>query len=70
MIPLVPNGQNIEVTNENKMSYLNHLAEYRLCNRIEDEIHSFLEGTVYDSIFIQYDHCNAWNILRFKFHHT
>lgn len=44
IIPLIPNGQNIEVTNENKMRYLNLLAEYRLCTRIKEETDAFLEG--------------------------
>ena len=43
-MPLVPNGDNIEVTNENKMRYLNVLAEYRLCTRIKEETEAFLEG--------------------------
>ena len=43
-MPLIPNGDNIEVTNENKMRYLNVLAEYRLCTRIKEETDAFLEG--------------------------
>ena len=45
IIPLIPNGQNIEVTNVNKMRYLNLLAEYRLCTRIKEETDAFLEGS-------------------------
>ena len=50
-MPLVPNGDNIEVTNENKMRYLNVLAEYRLCTRIKEETEAFLEGNYLCNIF-------------------
>ena len=45
IIPLIPDGDDIEVTNDNKMRYLNLLAEYRLCTRIKEETDAFLEGT-------------------------
>eukprot|EP00794_Sanderia_malayensis_P020096 gene20096-22066_t len=43
-VDLKPNGSQIPVTNENKMKYLQHVAEYRLVNRVKDEIAAFLKG--------------------------
>jgi hypothetical protein len=32
------------VTNDNKLQYLDHLAQYRLANTVRDQIDSFLKG--------------------------
>ena len=45
VVPLKPGGASIEVTNENKMEYLNCLAQYRLVYRVKDEIEAFLKGS-------------------------
>ena len=45
VVSLKPGGASIEVTNENKMEYLNCLAQYRLVYRVKDEIEAFLKGT-------------------------
>lgn len=44
IIDLIPNGSKIPVTNENKLQYLDHLAQYRLANAVRDQIDSFLKG--------------------------
>lgn len=44
MIDLVPNGSKQAVTNENKLQYLDYLAQYRLANTVRDQIDSFLKG--------------------------
>ena len=44
MIELVPGGEALKVTNENKMEYLDALAQYRLRTRVISEVDSFLEG--------------------------
>jgi hypothetical protein len=44
VVSLKPGGASIEVTNENKMEYLNCLAQYRLVYRVKDEIEAFLKG--------------------------
>ena len=49
MVPLKPGGASIEVTNENKMEYLNCLAQYRLVHRVKDEIEAFLKGLLLTS---------------------
>ena len=37
-------GEDIEVTEENKMQYLDRLAQYRLAKCVKDEIEHFLKG--------------------------
>lgn len=44
VIDLVPNGSKIPVTNENKLQYLDHLAQYRLAGAVREQIDSFLKG--------------------------
>ena len=44
MIDLLPNGSKIPVTNDNKLQYLDLLAQHRLANSVRDEIDSFLKG--------------------------
>lgn len=43
-VELVPNGSRIPVTNDNKLSYLDSLARYRLVTCIKDEVDAFLKG--------------------------
>ncbi|XP_039248236.2 apoptosis-resistant E3 ubiquitin protein ligase 1-like [Styela clava] len=44
VVPLKPNGAKLQVTNENKLEYLNRLAQYRLSTSIKDEIDAFNKG--------------------------
>ncbi len=44
MIPLVENGEEKEVTEENKLEYLNALAHYRLTKKVSEEIAYFIKG--------------------------
>ncbi len=41
---LVPDGLNIAVTNENKISYLNYLAQFHLCHNVQEEVQAFISG--------------------------
>lgn len=43
-VDLIPNGSKIEVTQENKMKYLDALAQYKLHSRASAEIESFIKG--------------------------
>ncbi|OXA46536.1 Apoptosis-resistant E3 ubiquitin protein ligase 1 [Folsomia candida] len=43
-LPLIPDGENIAVTNENKIRYLNALARYHLCHDVKKEIDAFISG--------------------------
>lgn len=47
MIPLVENGEEKEVTEENKLEYLNALAHYRLTERVKEEIACFIKGVIH-----------------------
>lgn len=38
-------GEELEVTEENKLQYLNALARYRLTRRVGEEIEQFIKGT-------------------------
>ena len=51
VIPLVENGEEMEVTEENKMEYLNALAQYRLTKRVSEEIAHFLKGKVWQKVY-------------------
>lgn len=44
---LIPNGSNIPVTEENKIHYLDSLAQYRLATKVKDQVESFLKGLYY-----------------------
>ncbi|KAM4662803.1 apoptosis-resistant E3 ubiquitin protein ligase 1 [Discoglossus pictus] len=44
LVELIPGGSQIPVTNENKMYYLNLLAQHRLSNQVRDEVDHFLKG--------------------------
>lgn len=39
------------VTNENKILYLNLLAQYRLANQVREEVEHFLKGNAQNMIF-------------------
>jgi len=43
-VPLKENGAEEEVTEENKMEYLDLLAQYRLAKTVREEIEAFLKG--------------------------
>ncbi|KAL7380091.1 hypothetical protein ABVT39_011583 [Epinephelus coioides] len=44
VVELISGGAQIAVTNENKMHYLNLLAQYRLASQVRDEVEYFLKG--------------------------
>lgn len=44
VVPLVENGEEIEVTEENKLKYLNLLAQHRLVKSVREETEAFLKG--------------------------
>uniref|UniRef100_H2ZJ69 HECT-type E3 ubiquitin transferase n=1 Tax=Ciona savignyi TaxID=51511 RepID=H2ZJ69_CIOSA len=44
VVELVPNGANVAVTNENKIKYLNRVAQYRLSESIKAELEMFIKG--------------------------
>lgn len=44
VVPLKPNGGKVRVTNDNKMEYLNRLAQYKLSTVIKEEIECFNKG--------------------------
>lgn len=39
-------GAQIPVTNENKILYLNLLAQYRLASQVREEVDHFLKGNI------------------------
>lgn len=43
-VDLVQNGSKINVTDDNKMYYLNCLAQYKLVTGVKEEVESFLKG--------------------------
>lgn len=44
IVDLIPNGRNIEVTEENKHEYVQLMVEYRLVKSVDDQLTKFLEG--------------------------
>ena len=44
MVPLIDKGEEIEVTNRNKMQYLNLLAQHQLSKSVKEEVEHFLKG--------------------------
>uniref|UniRef100_A0A4W4F4W2 Apoptosis-resistant E3 ubiquitin protein ligase 1 n=1 Tax=Electrophorus electricus TaxID=8005 RepID=A0A4W4F4W2_ELEEL len=44
VVELISGGAQIAVTNENKVHYLNLLAQYRLATQVRDEVEHFLKG--------------------------
>ena len=48
---MIPGGCKIPVTEQNKMKYLDVMAQYRLHTRVSDEIDAFLKG-IWILIFI------------------
>jgi len=41
---LIPNGRNIDVTDENKQEYVQKVVEFRLIGSVEEQLDKFLEG--------------------------
>ena len=41
---MIENGEEIEVTEDNKMKYLNLLAQHRLVRSVKEETEAFLKG--------------------------
>ena len=54
MVPLIENGEEIEVTEDNKMKYLNLLAQHQLVRSVKEEIEAFLKGELVGIIIIGY----------------
>lgn len=46
VVELVTGGAQIPVTNDNKILYLNLLAQYRLANQVREEVDHFLKGNM------------------------
>lgn len=46
VVELVTGGAQVPVTNENKILYLNLLAQYRLANQVREEVDHFLKGNL------------------------
>ncbi|KAF0044452.1 hypothetical protein F2P81_003610 [Scophthalmus maximus] len=44
VVELISGGAQIAVTNDNKMHYLNLLAQYRLASQVREEVEHFLKG--------------------------
>eukprot|EP00605_Chrysophyceae_sp_TOSAG23-4_P003045 GSChrysophyteH1.ASY1.ANO1.3350.1 assembled CDS len=51
VVDLVPNGRNIEVTDENKMEYIQLISHHRMTSAIRGQIESFLDG-FYDLLLL------------------
>ena len=43
-IELVPGGSRLVVTNDNKLRYLDALAQHRLVNNVKDQVEAFIRG--------------------------
>eukprot|EP00804_Cyclotella_cryptica_P013242 CCRYP_007021-RA/>CCRYP_007021-RA protein AED:0.07 eAED:0.07 QI:1533/0.88/0.9/1/0.88/0.9/10/126/925 len=43
-VPLIPNGANIEVTNDNKRRYIYLVAKHHVCDRIKEQADAFTRG--------------------------
>lgn len=43
-IPLIPGGENIEVTQDNKKEYVDAITEYRISKRVEEQFQAFMSG--------------------------
>ena len=44
VVPLMRHGEDTEVTDVNKMQYLNLVAEHRLAKQTREQMESFLKG--------------------------
>ena len=44
-IDLKPDGQNIPVTDENKLEYIELVVQWRIGKRVEEQKNAFLDGT-------------------------
>lgn len=64
VVELISGGAQIAVNNENKMHYLNLLAQYRLASQVREEVEHFLKGNSICSaaIFL----CKVFNLVMFK----
>ncbi|XP_014682029.1 PREDICTED: apoptosis-resistant E3 ubiquitin protein ligase 1-like [Priapulus caudatus] len=81
VIELVPGGIKIRVTNQNKLRYLNSLAQYRLATDVQQEVEYFLKGlndlipdnllSIFDENELELLMCGTGNfsISEFKQHH-
>lgn len=46
VVPLIKNGEKKKVTETNKLSYLNEIANYRLTTRGKKQIEFFIKGSI------------------------
>jgi hypothetical protein len=81
-IDLIPNGSKIQVKNNNKLQYLDALAQYRLATTVKDQIEYFLKGLndlIPDNLLCIFDEnelellmCGAgtYSISEFKANHS
>lgn len=82
IVDLKPQGRNIRVTDDDKMEYLDLLAQYRLSECIREQVDLFLEGLhtfVPDSLLSMFDEAELelllcgvrdYNLSDLKKHHT
>jgi E3 ubiquitin-protein ligase HUWE1 len=45
-VDLVPNGRDIEVTEENKHEYVQRVVEYKLIGSVKEQMDHFLQGKI------------------------
>ncbi len=50
-VDLIPDGSKIEVTKENRMKYLDALAQYKLHTRVSAEVEAFTKGITHKLYF-------------------
>lgn len=43
-VDLIPNGRNIEVSESNKVEYVQKIVEWRILKRVESQINAFMTG--------------------------
>ena len=82
VVELIPNGAKIDVTETNKLQYLDALAQYKLSRSIREEIEAFLKGlndlipdqlmSIFDENELELLICGTGNysISDLKEHHT
>lgn len=58
-VDLKPGGSRIEVTNTNKLDYIQKLAEWRLSESVKEEVHQFLKGKICTQSIV----CKLWSFL-------
>lgn len=54
VVPLVDHGEEMKVTERNKLQYLNLLAQYRLARQTKAETDHFLKGHVHVIVCVRF----------------